>query len=495
MQLNKVAMVVDARGLAASEAMFGDLREHTFLGVLETAWRGSGNLTSGEEVAIECDVPNLPRNADVKEILATITVTRAAAAAAEPTSVSVVTGTGSQASTQSFGVSVTPSGLPSNVEVRLDQGDPIWTHSGILEEGPHEIPNFAAQANAYLDQVKLAPDAQTTLRFMVKSDTPGSVEIEVESTPAYSLLQTQTWPNPLDGSVNIDRNLDLDFGGVTRIDLDPLAQATGSMVRHGVALDVSGTLGRERMLGSLALHDGRQFATISGDYFVAQAVRLDDPEAGLGFEPGTTLTVVGVTAVVEVDAESEVYVELQPDAGDGAGPAAGPPLAKVDLTLAQPSEGAPHARAFAAFESPAEVSVDVDYWIVFKGIRGTARLGLAPVTGGYLGSMRVNRGGRLWRPLEGRGTPVANGSHLAAVARLVYLPTPDVRSAALEIGVLGTSNSELAEPEASARRVALVAPGDTGPTSLVLSSHARGSLTLANVIQEFAVSEPGAGRR
>jgi hypothetical protein len=495
MQLNKLAMVVDARGLAASEAIFGDLREHTFVGVLETAFRGSGNLTPGEEVAIECDVPNLPRNADVKEILATIRVTRSAATAPEPTSVAVVTGTGSEASTQSFGISVSPSGLPSNVQVRLDQGDPIWTHSGTLEEGPHEIPNFAVQANAYLDQVKLAPDAQTTLRFMVKSDTAGSVEIEVEATPAYSLLQTQTWPNPLDGSVNIDRNLDVDFGAVTRIDLDPLAQRTGSMARHGVALDVSGTLGPERMLGSLALHDGTQWATISGDYFVAQAFRLDDPDAGLGFAPGTTLTVVGVTAVVEVDAESELYVEVQPDAGGGAGPASGPPLAKLDLTLEQPQDGAPRLRAFAAFESPAELSVDVDYWIVFKGIRGITRLGLAPVTGGYLGGMRVNRGGQLWRPLEGRGAPVTNGSHLAAVARLVYLPTPDIRTAALEIGVLGTSSTELAEPEASARRVALVAPGDLGPTSLVLSSHARGSLTVANVVQEFAVIEQGVRRR
>jgi hypothetical protein len=493
MQLSTVGMLVDARGLAHSEAVFGDLRANTFVGLLATAFRGAVNLTPGEEVAIECDVPNLPRNADVKEIVATLTVTRASATTGEPTAVSVVTGTGNQASTQSFGVSVTPSGLPSNVQVRLDQGDPIWTHAGVLAEGPHDIPNFALQANAYLDKVKLPPGVQTTLRFMVKSDTPGSVELAVGARPQYSLLQTQTWPNPLDGSVRIDRNLDLDFGGVTRLDLDPLIGQDGAVTRGNIALDVSGTLGPERMLGGLAVHDGAQFATVSGDYFVAQAVRLDDPAAGLGFAPGTKVNVAGVTGVVDIAGETELYIELQPDAGGGAGPATGTPLAKLNATLKPPDPSAPRAWAFAAFETPAELAVDADYWIVLKGIRGSAKLGLASVAGGYLGELRFNRGGRLWRRFDTE-TPQTDTSHLAAVVRLVYLPAPDIQSAALEIGVPGAS-LQLTSPEATAQRIALVALGGNGPTSLVLSSHARGSLTIANVVQEFAGAQSEAARR
>ena len=386
-------------------------------------------------------------------------VTRSTAAKTEPTAVQVATGPGSDAPKQDFSVSVEPSGLPTNVQVRLDQGDTIWSHSGILPTGTYTIPNFAEQANAYLDSVKLAPGAATTLRFMVKSDTEGIVEIAVGTTE-YSLLQTQTWPNPLDGSVRIDRNFDLGFGDVTRIDLDALAGQAGSMARGSVTLDVSGTLGPERMLGGLGGHDGSQYATVSGDYFVAQAVRLDDPSAGLGFAPGTKVNVAGVTGVVEVDAETELYVELQPDAGGGAGPAGAAPLAKLNVTLKPPDAGAPRPWAYAAFESPAELAADTDYWIVMKGIRGAARLGIARVMSGYLGRILLNRGGQLWRPLEGRGAQAGDGSHLAAVARLVYLPAPDIQTAALELAVPGTS-PQLTNPDATTQRIAL--PRRAGP--------------------------------
>ncbi len=493
MQLSTAGILVDARGLAASEARFGALRTDTFAGLLKDDLLGSANLTPGEEVAIQCEIPDLPRNADVKEMTAVLTITRAATTAGEPTSVTITTGSGN-GSKQEFGVGVTPSGLPSNVQVRLEQGDPLWSHTGTLDQGQHDIPDFARQVNAYLDKVELPPNAPTTLRFLVKSDTPGSVSIDVRTPVDYSLLQTQTWPNQLDGSVSVDRNLELDFGGVSQIALDSLAGQAPSITRHTVALDLSGTLGPERMLGALAAHDGIQYATISGDYFVAQAIRLDDPNAALGFAPGTKVNVAGVTGVVEVDAEAELYVEIQP--GDASGPASGQPLTKLTTTLKPPDAGAARRWAFAAFESPAELAVDTDYWIVFKGIRGSARLGLASVTGGYLGRPRVNRGGQLWRPIEGRtATAAGNTSHLAAVARLVYLPAPDIQTAALELTLSGSPTPQLATPAGTVQRVSLPAAGDTGTTTLVLRSHAHGSVTVTNVVQEFARTTPGARQR
>jgi hypothetical protein len=39
------------------------------------------------------------------------------------------------------------------------------------------------------------------------------------------------------------------------------------------------------------------------------------------------------------------------------------------------------------------------------------------------------------------------------------------------------------------QRLTLAAPALDGPAALVLRSHARGTLTLANVVQEFGVEE------
>jgi hypothetical protein len=474
-----------ARGLAAKEEILGRvLRGDIFTAVIVGDLAGV-DLKPGEETPVGATV-DLPPNANVASITATLTVSAAARAAPETTSVTVTTGSNAGAS-QTFGVSVDPSPLPRNVQVRLDQGEVIWTHSGTLAAGTYTLPDFAPQANAYLDKAKL-PEGQTTLRFMVKSDTPGRVTIAVDANSVtYTLLQTETWSNPLDGSLRIDRNLDLDFGAVERIPLDDLVKAPAAVALDQVTLDLTGTMGPERMLGGLAAHDGRQFATVSSDYFVAQAVRLSsEPGDGLGFKPGSTVRLAGVTGVVEVDDETELYVEVQADAG-GA-PAADAPLAKLNAKLAPPEPGAPKRWAYVAFETPAEVAVDRDFWVVLKGIRGRARLGLAPAGQGYLGAVLVNRGGQLWRPFE-RAPATDTAARLAGLVRLVYLPEPDTQSAAVELTLDGSGQPQPADPETTAQRITLAASAGAAPAVLVLSSHARGAVTVANVVQEFAQAQ------
>lgn len=475
-----------ARGLSTKEEALGFLRPN----VLFIPWVDAVgvDLTPGEETQVVATA-DVPPNANLTTITAKLTVSAVTAPASltpEKTSVKVTTGAGASAPTQSFGVSVDPSPVPRNVQVRLDQGEVIWTHGGTLPAGETDPIEFAAQANAYLDKAKLQ-GPPTTFRFLVKSDAPGHVSIAIDpASVRYSLLQTATWPNQLDGSVRIDRNLDLDFGVVESVPLtdDP----PSGFARQQVTLDITGTMGPERMLGELAAHDRKQFATVSGDYFVAQALRVASGD--LGFKPGSTVHVAGISGVIEVDEEAELYVEVQAD--DAGTPAAAAPLAKLNAKLSPPQPGAPKRWAYVAFEAPAELLVDRDFWVVFKGIRGSARLGLAPAGQGYLGAVAVNRGGQLWKPLE--RAPADAAARVAALVRLVYVPEPDTQSGAVGLALDGGSQPQLASPAPTAQRVTIPASG-TAPAVLVVSSHARGALTIANVVQEFARAEQGGGRR
>lgn len=490
--------LTDARGLAGHELrLVADLRPDTFVARLEALPPGFVELEPGEETAVPVAVTDLAPNANVTHIKATLTVRAAAVdeAAGETTAVEVTTGSGPTAPSQAFAVKVTPTGLPSNVQVRLDQGETIWTHGGTLEAKSYPLGDFAAQANAYLDQAKLPPGETklTSLKFLVKSDTSGGVKIAIDpGSQEYTLLQTETWENPLDGSVRIDRSLELNFGSVDRIELDTLVDPPNDrMAPDRVTLDVTGDLGPERLLGHLATHDGSQFATVSSDYSVAQGIRLSD--AGLGFQPGATVRVAGVTGVLQVEGETELYVELRSDGGGT--PSSEPPIASLTVTLEPDERPGSSSWRFAAFDAPAELAVDRDYWVVFRGIRGAARLGLAAPAGEYLRHVRVNRGGQLWKSLarESRmGEESAPPSPLAAVVRLVYLPGLDDQTAAVELRLEGEPEPHLSDPQPAPQRITLEAPaGADRRAALVVSSHARGTLTLANVVQEFGPAPPG----
>jgi hypothetical protein len=185
---------------------------------------------------------------------------------------------------------------------------------------------------------------------------------------------------------------------------------------------------------------------------------------------------------VEPDGETELYVEVRNDGGGK--PANEAPLASRTLTLAA-DEGSPRRWTFVGFDAPAELELDGDYWVVFRGIRGRARLGLTTATGGYLGLVRVNRGGQLWRRIDRWAEFPPAPPALAAVVRLVYVPEPDNQTAAIALALNGDTPT-LVDPEATTQRVTVEAAAHTGPAWLVVTSNARGSLTLANVVQEFA---------
>jgi hypothetical protein len=478
-------IIEDARGLVpTAEVLQVDIRPGAFWAALGPM--ASVQLVPGEATPVTVALPALPPNADVKRIRATLTVSVDTTPGSPETLDAVVNSYPPQASgtvTQTIGTVVTPPPVPRNVRVALQGGEAFWSHDGTLPPGDHELPDFAPAANAYLDAARMPPGAGMALVFMVTSETPGRVDVAiVPDSLEYSVLQTQTWLNLLDGTLRIDRNLQLDFGTVARFPLDPLVSSvSGSLGLTGVRVDVSGEVGPERLLGNVPAHDGRQFATVSPDYGVAQALLV---AAGAGFTAGANVTVAGLSALLEVDAGgAELYVELRRDAGGAPGSDA--PLGGVNFEVAPPDGATGPAWVYAALPEPVPVAVDTPHWIVLRAIRGAARLAAAPGSGSYLGGLLVNRGGQLWKPFAPGAAPGP-----AALVRLAYLPEPDRQTAALALAVEGLPPLR-PEVAAQPQRLTLPVPGGQQPRTLVLTSHARGATTLSNLVQEFAQGAEG----
>ncbi len=422
---------------------------------------GDTALNAGEDTVVPVTVADLPANADVKSIAARLLVAPASDTGPQPPPNSVTVSHDGAATT----LQVTPGVInrPRNVTVRLDRGEPIWAFADTLVKDEYDLPDFADQLNAYLDRAS-ATDSPMTLNFLVKSDTPGSVTIAIVSKDV-TRLQTQTWTNDLDQTVRMDRNLQLNFGDLIVMPLDALA-AGGNATVKAVKLDVAGTLGPERLLGIVRPHAGRDYATVSPDYAIAQQFVLD-----------TDVQASGLSAYVAVDAEAELYVELQPDL-NGV-PAADAPLARSNVTIAGDAAGAA-SWVYAALESPTPLSGGTPCWMVLKSVKGSARLGIEPPAVNYLGPLMVNRTGRLWKPFGS-----AASATVASLLRIVHLPGADNQTAGLQIAVLGAA-AQAVDPGATPKTIALAL--NTTPVSPVvidITSHARGALTVANVMQEY----------
>jgi len=444
-------------------------------------------LVPGQETAVAINLKEIPENAKFTHFVAKITFSKLDAGAeftvegetAEP-----------EAKTVSNKLKVANTKTPElrNVKVRLQDGEVFWSQPGPLGIGkdPYEFPNFATQANTFLEGHPQKGNA-VKLTFLVQSDTPARVKI---IQPAYEtvLLQTKTWTNELDGTLRFDRNLDLDFCGSEVLDLDQTNSTDYSRL-HSVRLDLSGTPGNARMLGSVEAHDGREFALVNSQFSIAQEVPLK-------FQVHCT----GLSVCLQADAEAEAYLEVREDLPSIS--AAAPPLAKAKVQLAS-SQGPGNSWVFVALEP--EINLEArSYWVVIRAIRGALRLGtvssaalpaIAPIPGDSQKPpppprLLVNRGGQLWKPFH-RGQDSA-----AALIRLIYLPDVDHQTAAVELQLAWTSNREEGQKAQPADFSTVPQPaqfdlaGDDvrpGPgLRLRIKSHIRGQITIANLIQEFA---------
>jgi hypothetical protein len=471
MDLN--AGIKGARGLANQPEAY--LRRHDVLFHEDLKVLPEGvPLKPGEETTVAVPLPEgFPLNADLKKLNASIEITQGEDSEKATLTQTSTVKEGTDAA-KVYKVDIAVPALPRNLSVRLEGGEVFWTSSSTTNEGTFELPNFVEQANSYLDKLPVGT-TEVALVFLVQSDGPGKVKITVdEESLSYSAIQTQAWPNPLDDTIRLDRNLELDFGSVELLELDALAAGkTGTPSLTLISADVGGQFGKERLFTNVPTHNGKEFATISSEYALAQSLELSESI----LSTDKPLHAAGVAALFRVDDKLELYVELQPDSGGS--PASGAPLAKSNLTLAAGSEW-----VFANFEQPVDLQLDTPYWIVFKGIQGKALLALGAPSEDYLAHVLVNRGGQLWKAIN-RRSPAAT----CALARLVYLPELDNQSAAIEIGIQGASSLERLDPTPEARTISLQRAAGTPSRKavIVIRSHARGTLTIANLIQEYTL--------
>jgi hypothetical protein len=457
-----------ARGLAFDDLAYR-LRPELFEVAVATA-DGTVTLVAGQETKIDVPVAGLPVNADVQSVQAALVVDPGAPApSVDPTTVTVRRQGEPE---QSFQLGATLPVGPRNLTVRLDRGQPFWSHGGTLPPGRHELPDFAAQLNDYLDRADTGAEV-VTLRFLVASDTSSQVRLEVTGLRA-TRLQTQTWVNPSDDTIRLDRNLGVGFASVERLALDPIREQAPQLARTAVRMDLGADLGAERLLGAVRAPGGSEFATVTIDYALAQEV-----------EPAVPLRLVGLIAFVRVGAAAEVYAEVAE--GTAASPEPRQALATVTAQLRATGAG-PGSWVFLGLDAPADLQPGRSYWMVLKGVRGTASVGLQPGGVDHLGQALVNRGGRLWRSLGlGEDRPVT------ALLGLVYLPGPDNQTAALEIGLEGGGPPQRVDLGGGLRTISfdarVLAAGQ--PVTVVIRSHARGTLSVANVLQEYQPAEPG----
>jgi hypothetical protein len=432
---------------------------------------GGTPLKPGEETPIPVEVPNLPPNANVGNITATFSNSETSDAP-QTTKVGIAEGVEKP---RDFQITVAVPGL-QNVQVRLDQGQVFWNKPGTLPAGDHDIPDFSSAVNQYLDKLG-AKDQKVTLRFLVKSDAPGSVSISIKGDELkYSLLQTQSWKNDLDSTFRVDRTLKLSFNQIERLPVDPIT-APGVTVTE-LRLDAGGQFAPDRLLGATEAHDGTQFGTISPEFSLAQGIT---PVKDL---VKTEIDCTGVTGYFQGTGKSEFYIEIQPD--DAGSPGNGSPLAKanVSFTPADPKDVQPWI--FARFDQPVKLKPDTPFWIVVKGVRGSVLLGLktAGSDSGILPVTRdnllLNRGGQIWKAIT---APTVQP--LEALLSLVYLPQPDNQTAAVQIAV-GEGPVQHIDPVGKPATVRFQSPdGSPAAPVLVINSLGQGSLTVANVIQEY----------
>jgi hypothetical protein len=373
---------------------------------------------------------------------------------------------------RTYDVSVNAPPTPSNISIRLADGDPLWFHGGALSAQRYDLPDLAGPVNDYLDGVQTQTgivNVPIKLDFLITSGSIGKAKIAIYALK-YIRLKTESWVNDLDNTVRLDRNFSLRFAQTETIPLTPIDDASNLELRT-IHFDCNGEFGPERLLGRISHHDGREFSTISPDFTVAQSILLQAPLP--------SVQCVGLSMLFCQEAEAEVYVAIRDDAN---GSPAAEALAQSTSSMPAPDPNAPPAWTFLRFDAPVQLRVDVPYWIVLKGVQGQLPLAMQAQSDTYLATTLVNRGGQLWRPIntrEPRSLPLI---------RLVYLPDIDTQSAAVTFSVQDTSIRRPFDPAPVAQTISLQSLDDAAlPTSvsIVIEAQAQGTLSLANVLQQY----------
>jgi len=468
------------RGISRS---FYDAKSYAIGPVLDYA---QTDVVRGQDAKIDVEVPDLPPNADIELCTVELFVSDADTAPSPQHTGVKITKQGDAGASGDFSVEVAQSTRPSNVRVLLGDGL-LWSSGGPLTESTYALPDASDALNAFLDNSRATVPLKT-LPFVVQSDSSGKVGLRI-SNLQFSQVKTQTWPNPLDRTTRNDRTSSMTYGAIVRVPLDALIdQPTLPVKVSSLSIDVDGKCDPDRLLGHVDAHDGREFATVSTDYSIAQAFTL----SGAGSVLHSPVKCTGVAACVTVGGPAELYAEIQSDSS-GA-PGAGAPLAKGTVSVAPVKAGDQSTPwSLVKFTSPVSLEVDMPYWLVLKAVQGAFELALviaSSISATPFSRQRVcvSRSSQIWKDLSRDQT-----SAKVALAGVVYLPAKDDQTAAAQLVISGEPQTDVeisaaVDPTQKAQTVKCpVTQTDWRRVTLELRCYAAGTLHLANVIQRFRV--------
>ena len=456
------------RGLTSAEAAYSSLIVGAGIWLASEAESPYVSLRPGEEVTTLVSLENIPADANFTRITAALIPKKDGAQAKQREHQSVVAEDGGQPRIYDVAVNVPTS--PTNLTLRLENGDIFWNFTNTLTATQYKLPDLAEEVNAFLDRVqetKGKVDTPVELPFLIQSSSTGQVKIVI-SAISYSRLKTESWLNDLDGTMRVDRNIQLDFAVIQKIPLEPLIAAPGQpIILREIRMDIGGEFSSDRLLGNVVKHDGQAYATVSTDYALAQGFRLPNP-----------VQCTGLSGLFVPESEAELYLEIQND--NNGSPVVTNPLTQATLSLSMPQPGVNNKWTFTNFETPVSLQADVPYWLIIKGIRGKVLVALQIQEDTYMTTMFVNRGGQSWKrfgPLDPMQLPLF---------RLVYLPEVDNQTAPITLRLKDMPIRQPIDPGPEVQSISLQIPEDKIQAELVIESQARGTLSIANVVQEYA---------
>lgn len=427
-------------------------------------------LKPGEQVRIIVTLPpDIPIDAEFVHLQPALLPQEGSSRADQITQTSIVKEEGDVIKT--YSVDISAPATSTVLTARFEEGDVFWTFTNPLIENRYDMPDIAEQTNQYLDAMQQTHgdiDTPIELPFLIESNTATRVSIGLFAIE-YVRVKTQSWFNELDGTERVDRNLSLDFAQVETIPVNSLVDDAGEKLME-LHLDIGGEFGQERLLGSTQRHgDIEQMMTINDDFAIAQGIHLD-----------TEIKCVGVCALLQIEAETEIYTEIQTDTNGM--PATSSPMVQTTTQLSASLDQANINWAFIPFESPVDLRPNETYWVIFRGVQGVGRLAMQAQAGTYLTRMLINRGGQMWRPAQ------AKEDSVIPMLRCVYLPDIDNQAAAITLGLEGTDIQRPIDPQPQSQHILFqIAETIDSPVRLVIQSHAKGALSLANLIQKFNV--------
>jgi hypothetical protein len=432
-------------------------------------------VTPGQDTVITVTATALPRNADVKSCRATLLASgpsglRLAEIGSAPSATDIkIKGPGTEE--KNYEVEVAQQARPRNVTLRLDGGDVFFRFGDQLTSESYELPDFATQLNAYLDQYQ--GGEPVALRFLLTSDAPGSADIRLDEL-TFRRIQTQTWTNPADATTRVDRSFELDYGDVRDVEMLPLPADNSKRRMLTVTVDATGDFGPERSLGDASLQFiSREFATIDADYGAAQSLR-----------PAIDVQCVALAFVLATSKPASIYAALYANS-DGQPDITRPPLGETQLEV-ESGDGQPRW-TYAQLPAPVALRADEDVWIVCRGIQGDAQLATTRAPLSLLQGMRVSRGGNIWRSFSHNEQQPAR-----ALVRPIYLPSPENSVAAISLVMRSATSAATharvpLDPTAQSQTVPVALDGvqDNQAVRAEVHSNARGTLTLTSLIQEY----------